>query len=75
MLQEKIQAVIRFIQSNIHTALINIDFYESVPESNLLGIDITNFDCCARIFLHLKNPRQKANNRRKLNYEKQNYSF
>lgn len=28
----------------------NIDFYESVPESNPLGIYITNFDCRARIF-------------------------
>ena len=32
----------------------NIDFYESVPESNPLGIYITNFDCRARIFFALK---------------------
>ena len=27
-----------------YTALVNIEFYESVPESNPLGIYITNFD-------------------------------
>ena len=27
-----------------YTALMNIDFYESVPESNPLGIFVTNFD-------------------------------
>lgn len=32
------------IFSESYNALINIDFYESVPESNPLGIYITNFD-------------------------------
>lgn len=32
------------IRAEEYTALINIDFYESVPESNPLGIYITNFD-------------------------------
>lgn len=32
------------IFSEEYTALINLDFYESVPESNPLGIYITNFD-------------------------------
>lgn len=32
------------IYSQEYTALMNIDFYESVPESNPTGIYITNFD-------------------------------
>ena len=32
------------IYSQPYTALVNIDFFESVPESNPLGIYITNFD-------------------------------
>lgn len=32
------------IYSQEYTALMNIDFYESVPESNPMGIYITNFD-------------------------------
>ena len=32
------------IYSQTYTALVNIDFFESVPESNPLGIYITNFD-------------------------------
>ncbi len=32
------------IFSEEYTALINLNFYESVPESNPLGIYITNFD-------------------------------
>ena len=32
------------IFTETYTALINIDFFESVPESNPLGIYITNFD-------------------------------
>ena len=32
------------IYSEDYTALINIDFFENVPESNPIGIYITNFD-------------------------------